>query len=580
MRFLAAFLSALLCAGAAHAAWPSPGGNPGSTTSSAKIAEDFSGATFSEQLEAAAASTPVGGVVIITESHTFTTTANIDDANTTIQCAPNVTLTAGANTLRMISLEAANITVRDCHFEGAKGSFTAHAVTIQPSGDGAKILRNRMLSFRGRGVYLDPDATLTALEDVLIEDNVIDNSIDPTTGAQTFDLIYGPLGVIVPRIKILNNTLISRDCGGDPIFLFMGTGSDDGLISGNYMDAEGCADTGALRVTACTELAIAGGSTPGNGTTVDDFLLGWRVTDNTCITRDFTFQSMAPPGMSKGSVFSGNNIYDLGTDTTSTQTRYASEVGNMIEATLTGNVWNGNGRGRSIYLHDAEYITITGNTFNFKRAPVVGADEAIRIEDGCHGTDSLLTASHIIISDNIFHPPAGTNNVNLSVIVARCDGTTTCGSGAFTGTTGTQIEDISIQGNNFWGTGSPGGTGTSQVADLDEVGTEGVCDIDDVRVVDNRIDNFDHVILFDNHVFTDTEIARNKTTNLLTSYIATTGTVTGVVFESAAEAATPITAAQCGDGSRYVASAVNACGGAAGVVGDLCTCAGAAWTAH
>ncbi|HET6495476.1 MAG TPA: right-handed parallel beta-helix repeat-containing protein, partial [Thermoleophilia bacterium] len=549
----------------------------GLSTSVVKIAESYSGADFSDQLQNAAAAAPVGGTVLITESHSVAGTANMDDADTTIACTPGVVLTkTGAANESMFIFSAANPVLRGCHLEGDKNNVNAVGVKLTVGADGALIENNRIIDFRQQGIQLDPAASGALLSGVTIQNNEIRNDVGATGSVVTKNLIDAGSGALVPNLTIRDNFLTSRDSGGNAIFLFVATGSDNVLIDGNAMDVEGRDDSN--RVTACTELAIAGASTPGGGTTTADFLRGWRVTNNSCTTRDFTFQSMAPPGMSRGSVFSGNNIYDLGTDTTSTQTRYATEIGNLIEASVTGNVWNGNGRGRSMYLHDSEFVTITGNTFNFQRAPVVGADEAIRIEDRCNGTDSLLTASHITISDNIFRAPTPTSGTAINTIVLRCDGTTTCGTGAFTGTTGVQVENILVSDNVFYGTGSPGGGAVSSVIEFDEVGTEGICDVDDVRLAGNRIDNFDHVLLFDNHVYTETEITDNKLTNILTSEIVTTGTVTGVKITG--EGPDPfVTGAQCADGSLWVdtdgATTTTNCAGVN--AGDLCVCSGGAW---
>jgi hypothetical protein len=539
------------------------GSGVGPSSNIVKVAEDYSGADFSDQIQAAQDASPVGGTILITESHTMTGQADLDQPNTTITCAPDVTITQGGAAQTTFSITAANNTIRDCRFDGKKNTVAATWVKIGVNADGTKLLRNTVHDYRTKGVLLDPASLGTLIEDVTIEGNRIDNTLDTTGVVVTGDLIGANLNTNVANLKIINNTLISRDSGGDPFFLFAGITSKNILVSGNFMEVEG-RDAGNT-ATACMELAVRDAATI---THPDDYMTGVVLTGNTCHSYDFV-ESGLTFGMMRGGTFSNNVYAHLGTNTAYPNI-YGAEYGQIYEVAITGNTLT-MPIGKGISIHEAQYVTFSGNVVEFENIGSALSD-GLRIRQNLDPATHLPMTGHITVTGNVFKSPTNTSGVNQYPINVECRGETFVGM---------NVDDIVIDSNVFVGTGSPGGGALSAAVFLGQFGTQGNCTIDRVQVTNNAIDGYDHAIQTNNHVFTDITLAGNTLRNIAVSPILVGNAASTGFYVKGEGAEPPITAAQCAVGSLWVDTVLGGALCATAAVGDLCSCSpGVAWVVH
>jgi len=538
------------------------GSGVGPSSNIVKVAEDYSGADFSDQIQAAQDASPVGGTILITESHTMTGSADLDQPNTTITCAPDVTITQGGAAQTTFSITAANNTIHDCRFDGKKNTVAATWVKIGVDADGTKLLRNTVHDYRTKGVLLDPASLGTLIEDVTIEGNRIDNTLDATGVVVTGDLIGANLSANVENLRIVDNTLVSRDSGGDPFFLFAGIGSKDIIIRGNTMEAGG-RDAG-VTATGCMEFAVANGAAISHPA---DYMTGAEISGNTCTTYDFVEQGFGI-GMMRGGTFS-NNVYTHLGATAGYPSIDALEIGNLVDVAITGNTFI-SPKGNAVSIHAAQYVTFSGNVVEHGHLASTGS--GVRILQDPPSANHLQSTEHIAITGNIFKPEAAASGISLYPLRIYCDGTDLAGM---------FIDDVVVTGNSFVGTGSPGGGALSAAVGLHQQGTQGNCTIGKVVVQDNNIDSFDHQLWTNNHIFTDTTLKDNRATNIAVSPILVGNAASTGFYVKGEGAEPPITAAQCAVGSLWVDTVLGGALCATAAVGDLCSCSpGVAWAVH
>jgi len=524
-----------------------------------KIAEDYPGADFSDQLQAAAAASPAGGTVLITESHSVAGTANMDDADTTILCTPGVTLTkTGSAGESMFIFTAARPTLRDCTLQGDAASIDAFGVKIEVGADGALIEGNTILDFNRQAILLDSAAAGTLLSDVTIRGNYISQTLG---GIDDSHLIHASNDTLVDHYRVLDNTLISRGNEGNPFFLFAGVGSKNIILRGNTMECEGI--DASNRCTGCMEFAVANGPTI---THPDDYMTGVSVDGNTCHTYDFTDFGMGI-GMMHGGTFSNNVIRHLGT-TQGYPTVNGAEFGNLYQVTISGNTWSQE-LGNGISIHDVQYVNFSNNVV--EHGWLGGTGYGVKVESG--GAPDYDTrfqeTHHVSIIGNTFRTKAP-DDKNLYSVFVRCNGTSF---------STLDINDVLIADNTFDGPGDPGTSESAAVA-LQQESTQGNCVIGPVQIEGNQIDDYNFALWTNNHVFTDTTFIDNHLTNIGTSEIDVgNGASTGFLIKGQS-ADPPVDGTECAIGSLWIdtdtASDTNCTTGANG---DLCTCDGATWTA-
>lgn len=556
-----------------------PPTNQRSTT--VRIAEHYSGADIGAQIEAAMNTLPAGGTILITEDHTYTTAADINVANITIECAPGVTLTLGNGSVKFVNVTAAYFTLRGCRLDGKKNTYNQGGIYLLHQADYALIEYNEIHDYRANAVRLDANDNpgVDELVGVVVQNNHIDNILDATGLVTTSTLISCDSRSQIRNAKFLNNTLISKDSGGDGLFCFVHIpGSENIHVIGNIVDVKGI---NTAQVTGCMELAGTDGSGGSTLTAPDDYIPGTVVSNNTCNMGDYVFQGMAPFGFSRGAVYSGNVHNTNGTNGVAS-TLAQSEIGNMYAPSITGNSWNiPNGNGRAISLHHTQNATISGNTFTFSCPTwLTCGDEAIFMPgDSSHSPATHLTTQNISITGNVFNYPTPRLNINQHAINLYCDGNT---ANDFL------HSNFLVANNVFNGQGTDGaGTGESTVLSVTELGPDGQCDISNVNLIGNMIYNLESLIRFNGnaHTHSTVRVTDNKITSLSGAWFfqdVATGTLTGF-YVNGEGAEPPVTGAECADGSIWMDTvAGGAICGPGTAIGDLCTCndVGNAWTIH
>ena len=498
---LSAVLASLLAVGAR---WPDTGGSSAGSLNASivKIAEDYAGADFSDQVEAAQDASPVGGTILITADHTLTGTTNLDQPDTRVLCSPGVVLTKGAD-VRMFDVTAPRVTIENCEMDGNKAAAFGITVNVyvQHGADDLRLINNRIRDSNG------PNIEMTGVGGLLRGVVFRGNSI---TGANKTEIVI---------IRNVADILID----GNEIFHDSTTrlANTQGLI----VHTQNIADTARNILVVNNRMKIGGVAVSG-GTCMESGAFGGGdiynlvFSNNSCeaVGSHADMVSFA----NQSYVVVSNNIYKANGNPSGLPVIELAEVAGF---TVTGNLLNLEGVSAGLSVDGGSNGTISGNLFNLFGSDS-GEHYAIKFFNGG------ANAQNVAITGNTFIFPTPVSAINDFAVAIQSSAANT-------------ISDMVVSGNVFAGKGNGiGGAGSVGVRFEENAGTVTRAAIDG-----NTFYNMNQGVLVGSNVSNIT-VGTNFYELVITRVNGTSSGSTGIfVIERGGD---PFPGAACADGSLWV----------------------------